>query len=84
MKTTAYFDNSVLAKRPYLNAEICVAVIANHICKKLQPNGRIRFWGEVVLPGYGAPRIVRVVTLADGVTIHNGFIDSHFRRRATR
>lgn len=82
MKTTAYFGNSVLAKRPYLSAEICVAVIANHIRSEVQPNGRIRFWGEVALPGYSAPRIVRVVTLADGETIHNGFIDSGFWRRA--
>lgn len=82
MKTIDYFDNTVLAKRPYLSADICAAVIANHIHSEVQPNGRIRFWGEVALPGYGT-RIVRVVTLADGETILNGFIDSHFRRRAT-
>ena len=83
MKTTGYFDNSVLAKRPYLSAEICADVIANHICKRLQSNGRFRFWGETILPGEDKPRIIRVVTLDDGETILNGFIDSNFRRGAT-
>ena len=82
MKTTAYFRNDVLAKRPYLSEAICAAVIANHISEKVQPDGRFQFWGEVTLPGYGV-RIIRVVTLEDKETIHNGFIDSGFRRRST-
>lgn len=81
MLTTSYFENAVLAKRPYLSAEICRAVIENPVRKELQDNGRIRYWGEVILPGETTPRIIRVVTLADGETIHNGFSDSGFRRR---
>lgn len=81
MRTTNYFENQVLAKRPYLNAEICRAVIANYVHQERQPDGRIRYWGEAVLPGESAPRIIRVVTLEDGETIHNGFSDSGFRRR---
>ena len=80
MKTTDYFENAVLAKRPYLNAEICRAAIANHVHQERQPDGHIKYWGEVTLPGESTPRIIRVVTLEDGETIHNGFIDSGFRR----
>lgn len=41
-----------------------------------QPDGRIRFWGLILeLPGYS----LKVVTLADGTTIHNVFLDRRFR-----
>jgi hypothetical protein len=43
-------------------------------------DGRIRFWGEIELPGEDAPRILRVITLEDGETIHNAFIDRNFRK----
>ena len=31
-------------------------------------------------PGEDTPRILRVVTLADGETVHNAFFDRGFRR----
>jgi len=37
-----------------------------------QADGRIRHWGRITLPGEEKTRILRVVTLADGVTLHNG------------
>lgn len=80
MRTTGYFDNYVLRERPYVNLEWCVAVIANPIRHEEQPDGRHRFWGEVFLFDEPTPRVVRIVTLADGATIHNAFIDSGFRR----
>ena len=80
MRTTGYFDNYVLRERPYVSPEWCAAVIANPIRHEEQPDGRQRFWGEVFLFGESTPRVVRVVTLADGATIHNAFIDSGFRR----
>ena len=45
--------------------------------KMIQPDGRIRFWGKVEELG---DRYLRVVTLQDGVTIHNAFIDRGFTR----
>ncbi len=37
-------------------------------------------WGEVVLPGETSPRFLRVITLADGETVHNAFLDRRFRK----
>lgn len=59
---------------------LCAAVIANPLRRETQPDGRIRFWGEVTRPGEAKPRILRVVTLEDGETIHNAFLDRSFRR----
>ena len=45
----------------------------------VQADGRIRHWGVVLLPNEAKPRILRVVTLEDGITLHNAFIDRNFR-----
>lgn len=82
MKTTWYFENKVLPKRPEIDARWCLEVIAPPIRTEVQANGRIRFWGEVTLPGEDRPRIMRVVTL-DGETVHNAFLDGRFRRTVT-
>ena len=79
MKTTRYFDEQVRRKRPYIDLKWCVAVVAAPLRREEQPNGRIRFWGEVVRPGETTPRILRVVTLEDGATIHNAFFDRGYR-----
>jgi hypothetical protein len=34
---------------------------------------------SITLPNEDNPRILRVVTLEDGMTIHNAFIDRNFR-----
>ena len=81
MKTTPYFDEQVRRKRPYIEPAWCVAVIASPLRREKQPDGRIRFWGEVALPGENESRILRVVTLDDGETIHNAFLDRGFRRK---
>ena len=80
MKTTRYFVEQVLRKRPYLEVAWCVAVIRSPLRRERQPDGRLRFWGEVVRPGEHFPRVLRVVTLEDGETIHNAFFDRGFRR----
>jgi len=73
---SAYFKNEVLRKRPYLTEEMCRRVIENHEVKQIQPDGRIRFWARVEeLEG----KYLRVVTLEDGNTIHNAFIDRGFK-----
>ena len=79
MKTTRYFDEQVLRERPYLTVELCQAVLAEPIRRQPQPDGRVRHWGEARLPGEDKPRILRVVTLEDGETIHNAFFDRNFR-----
>jgi hypothetical protein len=80
MKTTRYFVEQVLRKRPYIEASWCVAVVENPIRRERQADGRCRFWGEVTRPGEVLPRILRVVTLEDGETVHNAFFDRGFRR----
>ena len=74
MTTTGYFRNDVLTKRPYLSESMCRTVIANAVRKVVQPDGRIRYWAfDVTLHKW-----LRVVTLKDGVTIHNAFPDRNF------
>lgn len=79
MKTTRYFEEQVLRKRPYLQREWCSEVLAAPIRREVQPDGRIRFWGPVQQPGEARSRFLRVVTLADGETVHNAFFDRNFR-----
>jgi hypothetical protein len=72
---TAYFENEVLRKRPYLKREWCIRVVQSPIRMEPQEVNRFRFWGEVAeLEG----RYLRVVTLADRTTIHNAFPDRRF------
>ncbi|MDE2975651.1 MAG: hypothetical protein OXU64_13180 [Gemmatimonadota bacterium] len=80
MKATRYFDEQVLRKRPYINPAWCVAVLASPLAWERQPDGRFRFWGEVRRPGEAFTRVLRVVTLEDGETIHNAFFDRSFGR----
>ncbi len=81
MKTTGHFVNKVLPERKYLTVDLCANVIANPIRREEQEDGRIKFWGRITLPGEEASRIIRVVTLEDGETLHTAFIDSGFTRR---
>ncbi|MCE2452801.1 MAG: hypothetical protein J4F48_08170 [Nitrospinae bacterium] len=80
MKTTRYFEEQILRKRSYIDPEWCARVIASPVRREEQPDGRIRFWGEVTRPGENTPRILRVVTLADEETIHNAFFDRRFNK----
>ena len=82
MDTTRYFTEQVLRKRPYLTTEMCAAVIASPLRVDRQVDGRIRHWGRITLPNDAEPRILRVVTLEDGTTIHNAFLDRNFRPEA--
>ena len=82
MRTTRYFAEQVLRKRPYLTLDLCAAVLANPIVTTLQADGRIRIWGRVRDPRDETDRILRVVLLGDGETIHNAFYDRGFREGA--
>ena len=79
MSTTRYFEEQVRRKRPYLTIEMCRDVLHNPLLREVQEDGRVRHWGRVALPGEPEARILRVVTLEDGETIHNAFLDRGFR-----
>jgi hypothetical protein len=74
-ETTWYFRNDVIKKRPYL-IEMYAAVIETPLRHDGQDDGRHRFRARA--PELG-DRILRVVTLEDGRTIHNAFPDRGFR-----
>jgi hypothetical protein len=46
-KFTAYFENEVLRKRPYLKKEWCIRIIENPILVERQEDNRYRFWGKI-------------------------------------
>jgi hypothetical protein len=79
MKGTRYFEEQVLRKRPYLDLRMIGEVLENPSRRQTQGDGRLRFWGEIVDPRDGSRRVLRVVTLDDGETIHNAFFDRGFR-----
>jgi len=78
VQATRYFMEQVLRKRPYIELLWCEAVIQAPLRREAQPDGRVRFWGAVVDPRDGKTRYLRVVTLDDGVTLHNAFFDRDF------
>ena len=57
------------------------ADIASPLRTCTQPNGRISYWA--VIPEYG-DRVLRVITLEDGKTLHNAYFDRNFRSRLQR
>jgi hypothetical protein len=76
VKTTRYFEEQVLRKRPYIQREWCARILEHPIAREVQPDGRIRHWG--VIPEFEG-RVLRVVTLDDGETILNAFPDRGFQ-----
>ena len=79
---TRYFAEQVLRKRPNLSLEICRVIVENPLRVSPQDDGRIRYWGWATLQNETEPRILRVITLEDGTTIHNAFPDRNFREDA--
>jgi len=79
LKTTRYFEEQVLRKRPYIEREWCRQVVTAPLRREVQSDGRIRFWGRIQEAGEARPRFLRVVALEDGETIHNAFFDRNFR-----
>jgi len=75
MKTTRYFEEQVLRKRPYLRREWCERALRDPLRREVQPDGRVRYWIFVEEMG----KYLRVVTLADGKTVHNAFPDRDFQ-----
>jgi len=81
MKLTPYFEKIVLNKRLEINLDWFDRVITNPIKVETQPDGRIRHWGIIA---EADNRVLRVVTLDDGETIHNAFFDRNFRKQLER
>ena len=76
MKTTEYFRDNVIVKRPYIELAWCARVIALPLREEHQSlDGRWRMWGYIV----EVERYLRVVTLADRETVHNAFFDRRFK-----
>jgi hypothetical protein len=75
MQSTAYFKNDVMPKRPYIKAEWVLLALSNPVKREVQPtDGRIRHWVWIE----ELARYLRVVTLEDGITVHNAFPDRRF------
>lgn len=79
MKTTRYFEEQVLRKRPYIQREWCELALAHPTHREAQPDGRIRHWAFVEALG----KYLRVVTLEDGEAVHNAFPDRDFKEPTT-
>jgi hypothetical protein len=75
VETTAYFRNDVMAKRPYIQTEWLLLALSAPVRREVQAeDGRIRHWVWID----ELNRYLRVVTLEDGVTMHNAFPDRRF------
>jgi len=74
--TTRYFKEQVLNKRDYIKPEWCLHIIKEKLNMTKQEDSRIRFWGYIM----EADKYLRVVTLEDGITIHNAFFDRNFKQ----
>ena len=75
MKTTRYFQRKLEERA--LEQEWCERIVVQYIEREVQVDGRIRYWGEI--PEAGS-RILRVVTLEDGETLHNAFFDRGYKK----
>ncbi len=76
VRFTDYFARNVLPRRPYLRQEWLERAIDSPAWTEVQDDGRARHWvyiGELM-------RYLRQVTLADGETNHNAFLDRRARR----
>jgi hypothetical protein len=64
-----------MRKRPYLKAEWCELALSRSSRRAVQPDGRIRHWTYIAELG----KFLRVVTLEDGLTVHNAFPDRDYK-----
>ncbi len=44
MKTTRYFEEQVVRKRPYIDLAQCAEVLATPLRRIVQDDGRVRHW----------------------------------------
>ena len=83
VKSTVYFQTRVLRDRPYFVEvweEWARRAIAEPVEREVEESGRVRHWIEVEHREFGS-RVLRVVTLEDGKTVHTMFFDRDARVR---
>lgn len=76
MDETDYFKSRVLDQRPYIQRDWCEEAVRTPDATEVQPDGRIRH--RLYIHELG--KYLRVITLADGKTLHNAFPDRSFKR----
>lgn len=81
MKSTNYFNEFASQKHPEVRREWIEQVLANPVKQEMQPNNRISYWGNIEA---AEGRVLRVITLGDGETVHNAFFDRNFYKRQQR
>ena len=77
MRTTRYFEEQVLRKRPYIRREWCERALREPVHCEARAGGRAWYW--VFIPELGS--YLRVVTLEAGRVIHNAFPDHGFKEK---
>ena len=76
MKTTRYFvDTRSREDRRQILDRWIEHVVTQPIREVTQADGRIRRWGPIPEAG---DKVLRVVLLDDGQTVHNAFFDRRF------
>ena len=75
IKTTKYFQEQVLRKRPYIKLEWCIKAITEPLHKEIQGDNRVKHW--IFIPEIN--KYLRVITLPDNKTIHNAFPDRNYK-----
>ena len=76
MKTTQYFRyTKIRPDRAQIKDEWIESVMKNPVKEEVQSDGRIRKWGKIK----EVNKILRVIILEDGKTVHNAFFDRSFR-----
>jgi hypothetical protein len=76
VKTTQYFEH--VRKRPdraTIRDEWINRVVDHAEKTEVQSDGRIRKWARIAEAG----KILRVILLEDGQTVHNAFFDRSFK-----
>lgn len=73
---TRYFALTVMARpdRRMIDPIMIASVINAPTRKEREPSGRVRYWGWIAELDHW----LRVVTLDDGVTVHNAMLDRDF------
>ncbi len=61
MKTMRYFEEQARRKRPYIDPARCAEAIAVPLRRGVQPDGRVRHWGDRAPQRENTPHILRVV-----------------------
>jgi len=77
MKITQYFQfRRQMPDRVEITDEMIESVLKSPLKTETQEDGRMKVWGRVDEAG---EKILRVILLEDGMTVHNAFFDRNFK-----